>query len=51
MMVQSDLTEEQADQIIEAVLLQYPDAKPQKSQQGRNLWTVSYEVPEVPPGT
>nr|WP_295833004.1 hypothetical protein [uncultured Azospirillum sp.] len=50
MVEHTDLTEEQADQIIDAVLLQYPDAKPEKSRQGDNLWTVNYQVPEVPPG-
>ena len=38
MVVQSDLTEEQADQIIETVKLEYPDAIVAKTKQKNGLW-------------
>lgn len=44
MVVQSDLTEEQADQIIETVKLEYPDAIVAKTKQKNGLWTVVYRI-------
>ena len=44
MVVNSDLSEEQADQIIETTKLEYPDAVTEKTKQKNGLWTVVYRV-------
>ncbi|HYF85370.1 hypothetical protein [Azospirillum sp.] len=44
MVVNSDLTEEQADQIIETTKLEYPDAVTAKTKQKNGLWTVVYRI-------
>ncbi|CAO3442987.1 hypothetical protein [Azospirillum largimobile] len=44
MVVNSDLSEEQADQIIETTMLEYPAAVTAKTKQKNGLWTVVYRV-------
>ncbi|CAO3405965.1 hypothetical protein [Azospirillum largimobile] len=49
--VTRDLTEDQADQIIRGVLIEYPknkypNVKIAKTPQGDGLWTVTYQIPD-----